>query len=77
MKDESSSLKLPEGVKLVKDVTFWPEGQWYFIQDLPVPLVWSRKDGWVRYYEQNRADTHFHSREDAVEAWEKAANGSR
>lgn len=72
MKRESGPSKLPEGVKLVKDSTFRPEGQWYFIQDLPVLLVWSRKVGWVRYYEANRVDFRFLSAKDAMEAWERA-----
>ena len=44
----SSNIKLPDGVKLVNSGAywmFWPEGNWYFIQDLAVPMVWSRKDG--------------------------------
>jgi hypothetical protein len=68
--------KLPDGVKLVKSDTFWPEGSWYFIQDLAVPLVWSHKDGWKKYYEANRADCHFHSAEDAMKAWEKDATAN-
>ena len=63
-------LNLPDGLKLVKSDTFWPEGQWYFIRDLPVMLVWSRKDGWKKYYEVDRADAYFHSAEDAMRAWE-------
>jgi hypothetical protein len=59
-------------VKLVKDSSFWPEANWYFIQELAVPLVWSHKDGWQEDYEANRGDCHFHSAEDALKAWGEA-----
>ena len=73
MKPKPNPSKLPDGVKLVKSDISWPEGIWYFIQDLPVLLIWSRKDGWVRYYVANRADCNFHSAEAAMEAWMGAA----
>jgi hypothetical protein len=38
-----------------------PEGNWYFFRDLAVPLVWSRKVAWVRYYDVIRADSFLHT----------------
>jgi len=61
--------KLPDGVKLVKDCTFWPEGSWYFVHDGAVLLVWSRIVGWVDYSDAHRTGCHFQSAEAAMEAW--------
>ena len=65
----NDNCKLPDRVKVVRSDTFWPEGPWYFIQDLAVPLVWSRKAGWRKYYEINWDGCHFHSKEEALKAW--------
>ena len=73
---EGVVVNLPDGVKLVNSEAwgiFYPEGDWYFLRDGAVPLVWSRKDGWKKYYEINRADCYFHSAEDAMKAWESSA----
>lgn len=68
-----NNIKMPDGVKLVKSDTFWPEGRWYFIrEDLAVPLVWGKTEGWKKYYESNNMDSHFHSEEDAMKAWESS-----
>jgi hypothetical protein len=61
--------KLPDGVQLVKSDTFWPEGRFYFIRG---EMVWSRKDGWKKYYEVNREDAHFKTAEEAMAAWESS-----
>lgn len=61
--------KLPDGVQLVKSDTFWPEGQFYFIRG---DFVWSRVEGWKKYYEVNREHAHFRSAEDAMSAWENS-----
>jgi hypothetical protein len=63
--------KLPEGVELVKEDTFWPEGQWSFRRS---DLVWSRRAGWQKYYEVKREDSHFKTAEEAMAAWEGSAN---
>jgi hypothetical protein len=60
-----------DGIKLVKAEMCWPEGSWYFLRDSAVPLVWSRRDGWVNYHQMKRADCNFRSVEEALEAWEK------
>jgi hypothetical protein len=62
-----------DGVKLVKAKICWPEGSWYFLRDSAVPLVWSRRDGWVNSRQIKRADCNFRSVEEALEAWEKCA----
>jgi hypothetical protein len=43
--------KLPDGVELVKEDTFWPEGRWSFRRG---DLVWSRVAGWQKFYEVKR-----------------------
>lgn len=70
----TNTRQLGNGIELVKSDTFWPEGQWYFIQNLAVPLVWSRKDGWQKYYEANKADSHFKTAEEAMQAWCEGVN---
>ena len=63
---------LPDGVTLINSAAlgiFCPEGNYYFVRELDVPLIWSRKDGWKKYYEVDRADSHFKSAEDALKAW--------
>ena len=57
-------MNLPDGVKLVKSAAsgiFSPEGDFYFVRDLAVPLIWSREEGWNKYYEVNSANSHFNS----------------
>lgn len=69
MNRESYPARLPDGVKLVKDRTFWPEGSWYFVHEGAVPLVWSHIVGWVDYFDAHRTGCHFQSAEAAIEAW--------
>ena len=63
--------KLPEGVELVKEDIFWPEGQWSFRRG---ELVWSRTARWQKYYEVNCEDSHFRTGEEAMAAWESLAH---
>jgi hypothetical protein len=59
--------KLPAGVELSKDTTvFYPEGQWTFRRG---ELVWSRINGWKKYYEVPRQESHFKTAEEAKKAW--------
>ena len=66
----SSNRTLPDGIELVKADIFWPEGQFYFIRG---EMVWSKTEGWKKYYEVNREDAHFKTAEEAMAAW----NGAR
>jgi hypothetical protein len=61
--------KLPDGVELVKEDIFWPEGRWSFRRD---NLVWSRMSGWKKYHEVKREDSHFKTVEEAMAAWESS-----
>jgi hypothetical protein len=46
-----SNRSLGEGVELVKEDTFWPEGQWSIRQG---EKIWSKTAGWKRYYEADK-----------------------
>jgi hypothetical protein len=61
--------KLPDGIELVKEDTFWPEGQWSFRRS---DLVWSRTRGGQKHYEVAREDSHFKTAEEAMGAWESS-----
>ena len=58
--------QLPDGVQLVKSDTFWPEGRFYFIR---AEFVWSKIEGWQKYFEVNREHAHFKTAEEAMAAW--------
>jgi hypothetical protein len=62
---------LPEGVGLVKEDTFWPEGRWSLHRG---DLVWSRTNGWQKYYEVKRADSYFKTAEEAMAACESLSH---
>jgi len=61
--------KLPDGVELVKSDIFWPEGRFYFSSG---EFVWSKTEGWKKYHEVNREDSHFRTAEEAIAAWESS-----
>jgi len=61
--------KLPDGVELVKEDIFWPEGRWSFRRG---ELVWGRTTGWRKYYEVDRSESCFQTAEEAMKAWEKS-----
>jgi hypothetical protein len=63
--------KLPDGVELVKEDIFWPEGRWSFRRG---DLVWSRTVGWRKYHEVNREDSYFKTAEEAMAAWESSSH---
>ncbi len=58
---------LPDGIELVKQDIFWPEGRWSFRRG---DFVWSRMNGWQKYYEVKREESYFKSAEQAMKAWE-------
>jgi hypothetical protein len=65
-----SESKLPDGVELSKDTTvFCPEGQWVFRHG---NLVWSRINGWKKYYEAQQSEIRFKTAEEAMKSWEKS-----
>jgi hypothetical protein len=64
-------LKLEDGVELIKEDIFWPEGQWSFRRG---NLVWSRTAGWQKYYEVKSEDCRFKTAEDAIKTWESSAH---
>ena len=69
---ESYRSMLPDGVKLVNSATFgvfYPEGNYYFVRDSYVPMIWSKKSGWKKYYEVDYAESRFQTMMDAIEAW--------
>jgi hypothetical protein len=61
--------KLADGIELIKEDIFWPEGQWSIRRG---EMVWSKTEGWKKYYEIQRADSRFRSAEDAIRAWENS-----
>jgi hypothetical protein len=61
--------ELPDGVELVKSDIFWPEGRFYFIRG---DFIWSRMNGWEKYYEVKREDSQFKTAEEAMAAWESS-----
>jgi hypothetical protein len=63
--------KLPDGVELVQEDVFWPEGRWSFRRG---ELVWSKTTGWRKYYTVNREDSYFKSEEDAMKAWKSSSH---
>jgi hypothetical protein len=63
--------KLPDGVELVQEDVFWPEGRWSFRRG---DLVWSRVDGWQKYHVVDRKNSYFKTRIDAMNAWESSSH---
>ena len=62
--------KLPAGVELSNDTTiFYPEGQYTFRRG---EFVWSRINGWKKYYEVPREESHFKTAKEAMKAWENS-----
>ena len=59
---------LGDGVELVCDDTFLPEGNWLIRKG---DMVWSKVEGWRKDFEVKRSDTHFETAEDAMKAWEQ------
>jgi len=66
---EQNSLKLPDGLQIVKSDVGGLECPWYFVRG---EMVWSKKEGWKAYYEGNRDDCYFKSAREAMEAWENS-----
>lgn len=64
----SENRQLGDGVELVCEDTFLPEGNWSIHRG---DLVWSKVEGWRKHYEVRRSDTHFETVEDAMKAWEQ------
>lgn len=64
----SESPSLGEGIELVKEGIFWPEGQWSIRKG---EMVWSKVDGWRRYYEADE-NCRFSTAKDALGAWENS-----
>ncbi|MGA8220561.1 MAG: hypothetical protein WB780_02830 [Candidatus Acidiferrales bacterium] len=62
--------KLADGVELVKEATFWPEGRWSIRRG---EFVWSKTDGWKKYYEVPGRDSRFKPAEEAMAAWESSS----
>jgi hypothetical protein len=50
----------------VKEDVFWPEGQWSIRRG---EMVWSKTEGWKRYYEIDRATSIFRTADEALQAW--------
>jgi hypothetical protein len=66
-----SERKLPDGVELVKEDIFWPEGRWSIRRG---DLVWSLIDGWQKYYEVKNEDSRFKTAGAAIAAWESSSH---
>jgi hypothetical protein len=67
----NENCKLHDGVELVKEDIFWPEGRWS-IRD--GDLVWGRTGGWKKYYEVDRKDSYFKSADEAMKTWERSTH---
>ncbi len=64
--------KIADGVELSKDTTtFYPEGQWTFRRG---ELVWSRINGWKKYYLVPCEESHFKTAEEAMKVWESSSH---
>ena len=61
--------QLEDGVELVKEDIFWPEGNWSIRRG---EFVWSKTEGWLRYYDKNRGGCIFKTAEEALAAWENS-----
>jgi hypothetical protein len=59
--------KLADGVELVKEDIFWPEGEWSIHRG---EFIWSRVSGWQKYYEVKREESQFKTAKEAMEAWD-------
>jgi hypothetical protein len=59
---------LGEGVELICEVTFSPEGIWTIRKR---DMIWSKVEGWKKYSEVIRPDTHFETAGNALQAWEQ------
>ena len=57
---------LGEGVELICELTFSPEGIWTIRKG---DMVWSKIEGWKKHHGVNHADTHFETAENALQAW--------
>jgi hypothetical protein len=55
-----------DGIELVKEDIFWPEGQWSIRKG---KLVWSKTGGWKRYYEIEPATCIFRMADEALRSW--------
>jgi hypothetical protein len=62
---------LPDGIELVKEDIFWPEGQWSFRRG---DLVWGKSAGWRKYYEVDRAESYFRTAGEAMTEWERSSH---
>ena len=69
--DMNDNRKLADGIELVKEDTFWPEGRWSIRRG---EFVWGRVSGWKKYYEAERSETHFKTAEEAMKAWETSVH---
>jgi hypothetical protein len=61
----SSNRSLGDGIELVKEDIFRPEGQWSIRKG---EMVWSKTEGWKRYYEI-KSDCIFLTADEAMQAW--------
>jgi hypothetical protein len=59
---------LGEGVELICELTFSPEGIWTIRKG---DMVWSKIEGWKKHHGVIRPDTHFETAENALQAWEQ------
>jgi hypothetical protein len=59
--------KLPDGVEIIKEDIFWPEGRFSIRRG---DLIWSKAAGWQKYYEVRSEESRFKTAEEAMAAWE-------
>jgi hypothetical protein len=64
----SQNRQLGNGIELVKEDIFWPEGQWSIRRG---EMIWNKIQGWKRYYDADK-DCRFKTAEDALQAWESS-----
>ena len=62
----SNIRQLGDGIELVKDSTFWTEGCWSIRKG---EQVWSKIDGWLKYYKIDRPNCIFRTAEEAMQSW--------
>ena len=62
----NSNRNLEDGIELVKEDIFWPEGQWSIRKG---EMVWSKTEGWKRYYEIEPATSIFQTPDEAMQSW--------
>ena len=65
----NNTRQLGDGAKLVKEVISWPETKWSIRKG---DLLWSKTEGWKKYFEAKRADSIFKTAEEALTAWENS-----